>query len=251
MASDRAVALVTGASGIAASTIRLLAGRGLAVATVDREAQTVEGLAQSVEGLFGTVRDLTEPDAADDVVNRVVERFGRLDVLVNVVGISGRRFGDGPVHECTDDGWNTVLDVNLTTTFRMCRAALVEMTRVGRGSIVNTASVLGYAPNKLFATHAYAASKGGIIALTRAMASYYADQGIRVNAVAPGLIATPMSQRAQGDEATIAYIRERQPLTGTFGAADDVAEAIAFLALEQSRFVTGTVLEVAGGWGVA
>lgn len=251
MSGERAVALVTGASGIAASTVRHLAGRGLAVAALDRESANLKALEESVDGLLPVQRDLTEPDAASDAVGRVLERFGRLDILVNVVGISGRRFGDGPVHQCTDAGWETVLDVNLTTTFRMCRAALAPMLEAGRGSIVNTASVLGYAPAKLFATHAYAVSKGGIIALTRTMAAYYAEHGIRVNAVAPGLIDTPMSARAQGDEPTRAYIRGRQPLTGTLGSSEDVAEAIGFLALEQSKFVTGTVLEVAGGWGVA
>lgn len=143
------------------------------------------------------------------------------------------------------------MDTNVKTTFRVCRAALKPMLEAGSGSIVNTASVLGYAPSTLFATHAYGVSKGAIIALTRTMAAYYADKGIRVNAVAPGLIETPMSLRAQGDETTKAYIKTRQPLTGAFGAAEDVADAIGYLALEKSKFVTGTVLEVAGGWGVA
>lgn len=251
MAPDRKVALITGASGIAAATAQHFARQGIAVAALDRDADNLSALSGQVENLQAIRRDLTEADAADDAVAEVLGRHGRLDVVVNVVGISGRRFGDGPVHACTDEGWDVVMDNNLTTTFRMCRAALKPMVAAGSGSIVNTASVLGYAPAKLFATHAYAASKGAIIALTRTMAAYYADQGIRVNAVAPGLIETPMSLRAQGDETTRDYIRTRQPLTGTFGKADDVAEAIGFLALDHSQFVTGTVLEVAGGWGVA
>lgn len=251
MAPDRSIALVTGASGIAAATARYLSRQGLGVAALDRAPDNLAALGETIPDLLAIQHDLTEPAAATDAVAQVLARFGRLDVLVNVVGISGRRFGDGPVHSCTDEGWDTVMDTNLTTTFRMCRAALEPMMAAGHGSIVNTASVLGYAPAKLFATHAYAASKGAIIALTRTMAAYYADHGIRVNAVAPGLIETPMSLRAQGDEPTKAYIKHRQPLTGTFGAAEDVADAIGFLALDQSRFVTGTVLEVAGGWGVA
>lgn len=245
------VALVTGGSGIAAATIRLLAGAGLNVAAVDISRENLAVLEAEVSGLCAIRHDLVDLHAADDTIATVLDRFGRIDVLVNVVGISGRRFGDGPVDECTDAGWATVLDTNVGTTFRMCRAALRPMLEAGRGSIVNTASVLGYAPSKLFATHAYAASKGAIIALTRSMAAYYADRGIRVNAVAPGLIETPMSRRAQSDEASIAYIRQRQPLTGTFGKAEDVAEAVAFLALDNARFVTGSVVEVGGGWGVA
>ena len=126
------------------------------------------------------------------------------------------------------------------------------MLAQGSGVIVNIASVLAYAPNPdFFATHAYAASNGARIALTKAMAAYYARHGIRVNAVAPGLIATPMSQRAQNDPQIVAYLKTRQPLTGTFGAPDDVAQAILYLSSDAAMFVTGVVLEVAGGWGVA
>lgn len=251
MAHEPQVALITGSSGIAGATARLLASRGLTVAALDRDEANLKALAETVPGLLAIHADLTDASAANDAVAAVMARHGRLDVLVNVVGISGRRFGDGPIHQCTDEGWDVVMDTNAKTTFRMCRAALAPMMEAGRGSIVNTASVLGYAPAKLFATHAYAASKGAIIALTRTMATYYADHGIRVNAVAPGLIETPMSLRAQGDEPTKAYVKHRQPLTGTFGQAGDVANAIAFLALEESNFMTGSVLEVAGGWGVA
>jgi NAD(P)-dependent dehydrogenase (short-subunit alcohol dehydrogenase family) len=114
------------------------------------------------------------------------------------------------------------------------------------------ASVLAYAPSgSLFATHAYAASKGAIISLSRAMAAYYAAHQVRVNVVAPGLIATPMSARAQNDAATREYLRTRQPLTGDFGTADDVAGAIEYLSADRSAFVTGIVLEVAGGWSIA
>lgn len=251
MAPDRPVALVTGSSGIAGATARYLASRGLAVAALDRDEDNLRALGETVADLLPIHLDLTDAAAAADAVAQVLARHGRVDVLVNVVGISGRRFGDGPVHQCTNEGWDVVMETNLSTTFRMCRAALPAMMQARRGSIVNTASVLGYAPAKLFATHAYAASKGAIISLTRTMAAYYAEYGIRVNAVAPGLIETPMSIRAQGDEPTKAYIRHRQPLTGRFGAAEDVADAIGFLALDQSKFMTGTVLEVAGGWGVA
>jgi len=136
--------------------------------------------------------------------------------------------------------------------FCMCREALAPMLAQESGAIVNTASVLAYAPNPdFFATHAYAASNGARIALTKAMAAYYARHGIRVNAVAPGLIATPMSQRAQNDPQIVTYLKTRQPLTGTFGEPDDVAQAILYLSSDAAAFVTGVVLEVAGGWGIA
>ena len=172
--------------------------------------------------------------------------------MFNVVGISARRFGDGPVHEASDEGWDRAMDTNAKTTFMMCREVLRVMLERGNGSIINTTSVLAYAPNaEHFFTHAYAASKGAVIALTRSMASYYAAQGVRVNAVAPGLIETPMSRRAQSDEGILKYMKVKQPLTGGLGKAEDVADAALYLASDLSRFVTGEVLEVAGGWSVA
>jgi NAD(P)-dependent dehydrogenase (short-subunit alcohol dehydrogenase family) len=246
------VALITGATGIAAATARLFGQAGAQVAVVDRVAENLAALASRLPGLLTITADLVEAGAARQVVEAACAHFGRLDVLVNIAGISGRRFGDGPVHDATDAGWDVVMNTNARTMFSMCREALAPMLAQGSGVIVNTASVLAYAPNPdFFATHAYAASNGARIALTKAMAAYYARHGIRVNAVAPGLIATPMSQRAQNDPQIAAYLQTRQPLTGTFGEPDDVAQAILYLASDAARFVTGAVLEVAGGWGVA
>jgi NAD(P)-dependent dehydrogenase (short-subunit alcohol dehydrogenase family) len=248
---DGPVILLSGASGIAAAAARLFASAGCSLVVVDRQPDSLASLCREIPKAVPHEADLCVADAADTAVAKALTCFGRLDVLVNVAGISGRRFGDGPVDACTDLGWETVLQSNLTTTFRMCRSALKPMLAAGRGSIVNVSSVLGFAPGgALFATHAYAASKGAIIALSRAMAGHYAPHHIRVNVVAPGLIATPMSARAQEDEATKAYIRTRQALTGDLGTPEDVAWAIEYLALERAAFVTGVVLEVSGGWSV-
>jgi NAD(P)-dependent dehydrogenase (short-subunit alcohol dehydrogenase family) len=136
--------------------------------------------------------------------------------------------------------------MNLKSVFLVCRAAVPALRASGGGAIVNVSSVLGLVGDRDFATHAYAASKGGLIALTRAMAISYAGDGIRCNVVCPGLIETPMSARAQADPA----IRERlgvlQPLTGEPGRPSDVAEAVLYLAT--SPFTTGSVLTVDGGW---
>jgi NAD(P)-dependent dehydrogenase (short-subunit alcohol dehydrogenase family) len=244
--------LVTGASGIGAATVRRCLAEGARVFVVDRDDERVAALRAEIPGLAGVAVDLAGEVGAGAAVADAVAALGGLDVLVNVAGLSGRRFGDGPVHEASAAGWDAVMDNNARSTFLMCRFALAPMRRQGKGAIVNTGSVLAYAPAAAhFATHAYAASKGAIHALTRSMAAAYARDGVRVNAVAPGLIATPMSERAQGDPAIVAYLRERQPLTGAPGVPEDVADAVVFLASDEARFVTGTILEVAGGWGVA
>src|SRR5262245_19478345 len=121
MAADngRTVALVTGASGIAAATARLFAGTGHDLIVHDRNAASLESISREIPSILAVEADLCTPGAADAAVTTALDHFGRLDVLVNVVGISGRRFGDGPAHECTDDGWEIVMQTNLDTTFRM------------------------------------------------------------------------------------------------------------------------------------
>ena len=171
----------------------------------------------------------------------------RLDALVCAHGISGRSLGDGPVDSCTDAGWTAVIEANLTSVFRYARQAIPLLRANGGGAIVTVASVLGLVGgDEDFATHAYAASKAGVVGLTRAMASTYAREGIRCNAVAPGLIATQMSARAQGDERIRGRLHELQPLTGELGSPGDVAAACLYLAT--APFVTGAVLTVDGGW---
>jgi NAD(P)-dependent dehydrogenase (short-subunit alcohol dehydrogenase family) len=173
--------------------------------------------------------------------------FERFDALVCAHGISGRRFGDGPVDTCTEEGWDTVLDTNLKSVFLYAKRAIPALRANGGGAIVTLSSALGLVGgDDDFATHAYAASKAGVIGLTRAMAVTYAREGIRCNVVAPGLIATGMSERAQSNPAIVARLPELQPLTGDFGTPEDVAQA--FLYLATAPFVTGTVLSVDGGW---
>ena len=250
MKLEHQVAIITGSTGIGAATAQAFARAGAKLAVVGRSQDHLEQLRLELPDMLPIVIDLVENGAAKTVVERTLEHFGRLDVLVNIAGISGRKYGDGPVHEATDDGWDVVMDTNAKTTFSLCREALEPMMKQGSGSIVNMASVLAYAPNpEFFATHAYAACNGARIALTKSMAAYYAKYGIRVNAVAPGLIATPMSERAQTDIAILKYLQTRQPITGLPGTSQDVAEGILYLAT--SPFITGVILEIAGGWSVA
>jgi NAD(P)-dependent dehydrogenase (short-subunit alcohol dehydrogenase family) len=250
MAGKRA--LVTGASGIGAAAATRLRAEGARVFVADKDPERIDALCEALPGVRGAAGDLADEGVARLVVERALAALGGLDVLVNVAGLSGRRLGDGPVHRASAAGWDAVLWNNLRSTFLVCRFGIEPLLRQGRGAIVNTGSVLAYAPAaQHFATHAYAASKGAIHALTRSMAASYAARGVRVNAVAPGLIATPMSERAQAEAEVLAYVAERQPLTGAPGAPDDVAGAILYLVSDEASFVTGTVLEVAGGWSVA
>jgi len=221
------VAVVTGAAGgIGGAVGRVFEQAGARVVGIDREQA-----------------DLTR---ADDVV-RVFAEHQRLDILVNTAGISGRRLGDGPVDECTEGAWDAVLETNLKSVFLCCKHAIPKLRAAGGGAIVNVSSVLGLVGGDVdFATHAYAASKAGIIGLSRAIAVHYARDGIRCNVVAPGLVATPMSERAQRDESIRSRLAELQPLTADFGSPEDVASAVLYLAT--AGFVTGAVLTIDGGW---
>jgi NAD(P)-dependent dehydrogenase (short-subunit alcohol dehydrogenase family) len=251
------VLIVTSSTGIGAAAARLAveAGARLVVATGD-EASGWE-LASEI-GADVWVGDLTRPSAADSVVAQCLSKFARIDGLFNAAGLSGRRYGDGPADECTDDGWATTLAHNLNATFHMCRAVSRRMLQqeVGangvRGSILNMGSVLDSSPEpRHFANHAYAAAKGGVVALSRAMAAYYAPHKIRVNVIAPGLVRTPASERSEADPELSEFLKKKQPLTDGMFEAVEVARAALFLLSEDSRPVTGEVIRVDAGWSVS
>ena len=245
------IVMITGASGIAAASARLAASRGARVFVASLDAAECEALARDVGGAFHA-GDLTSEEQAEAAVGGCLARWGTVDALFNVAGISGRRFGDGPLHECTAAGWDATLAHNARSMFLVSRAVLRVMMAARRGSIVNMASVLAFSPEpRHFASHAYAASKGAVIALTTAMAAYYASYGIRVNAIAPGLVETPMSRRAQADPSIAELLRTKQPLAGGMLAADEVAAAALFLLGSESAAVTGQVFAVDGGWTVS
>jgi NAD(P)-dependent dehydrogenase (short-subunit alcohol dehydrogenase family) len=183
---------------------------------------------------------------------------GRLDVLLHVAGISGRKFGDGPMHDCSTEGWERVLRTNAEGTFLTNRAAVRLMLDQPidanglRGTVVNVGSVLDRSPSPAhFGTIAYAASKGAIRSMTLSAAARYAEYRIRFNLLAPGLIDTPMAARATNDSGIRSYLATKQPIAGGPGSADDVAEAALYLCEPASRFVTGAELVVDGGWSVS
>ena len=255
------VCLVTGSTGMAAAAAERLAAEGASVFVVSRTDGHARDLAERLLALGGhaawAAADLTEPGPTDAAIGACVSAFGRIDGLLSVAGGSGRRFGDGPIDELTPEAWDRTLALNLRSQALVSRAVVRAMLGQPandsgtRGSIVLVSSVLASHPVPgLFATHAYAAAKGGIEGLARAMAAAYASSGIRVNVVAPGLTATPMAARAASDPATVAFARRKQPLVDGFVQPLDVAPAAVYLLADESRAVTGQVLAVDGGWSV-
>jgi len=253
--------LITGASGIAASGARLFAGAGAPVFIVSRTAEKCELLADEINGDGGVAAwaqaDLTVEADVDAATAMCLKRFGRMDGLFGVAGGSGRRFGDGPIHEMPLDGWEATLKLNGHPAFLAARNAVRAMrtqppnSSGTRGSVVIVTSVLAAHPvPSHFATHAYAAVKGAEVSLTTALASYYATDGIRVNAIAPGLVRTPMAERAADDPAISAYAARKQPIAGGLLEPEEIAAAGLFLLSDASRHITGQILGVDGGWGV-
>src|SRR5215468_8198974 len=251
------VCLITGSTGIGAATARLAAREGAAAFVVSRDEESCRALAVEI-GCGYHVADLTRSGDVAEAVENLLARHDRIDALFNVAGVSGRKFGDGPVHECSEEGWDVTMETNVRSVFLMCRAVVRRMLEqpVGenglRGTILNMTSVLAFSPEpKFFATHAYAASKSAIIGLTQAMAAYYAPSRIRANAIAPALVRTPMSQRAQQNPDLLEFIKTKQPLSEDLIEADDVARAAVFLLSDDARKVSGEVMSVDAGWRVS
>ena len=254
--------LVTGSTGMAASAAHAIAGEGGLVFAVARTAERLADLAATIEADGGRCAWHAADLRSEADVEAAFEAFAavspRLDGVYSVAGISGRRFGDGPIHEATLEGWETVISANATSQFLVARAAVRRMlaqepdAQGSRGSVVLMSSTLATHPApRFFATHAYAASKGAIDALARTLAAYYAPHGIRVNAVAPSLVATPMSRRAQEDPAILAYLEAKQPLAGGPIDTDAVTGTALHLLSDDAAMVTGQVIAIDGGWSVS
>ena len=230
------VAIVTAAAdGIGRATAEAFTAAGARVVAVDVNAEGLAALdAEPV------VADVTDEVAVRDLVSAVVDRHGRVDSLVNVVG--GSRPGTTAI-DLTLDEWNRMLALNLTSTFLLCRAVLPHMEAAGGGTIVNVSSGAGL--RGMSKNPAYVAAKGGVAALTRALAIDHGPNGVRVNAVAPGPIRTPLMERNRTAEEIDAM--GGVAVLGRVGQPEEVAAAILWLASDASSYVVGQTLEVDGG----
>ncbi len=237
------VALVTGGNGgIGLAMAAGMAAAGAKVLLTGRDAAKGDAAAAGIDGAAFTAADLTRPEAAAELVAAAEARFGRLDILVNNAGMSVRKLPQ----DLSLAEWRSVLDLNLTSAFLLSQAAYPAMRRAGRGKIINIGSMLSLfgAP---YAT-AYGASKGGIVQLSRSLASAWAADGIQVNAVLPGWIDTQLTRDARDQvDGLEARVTARTP-AGRWGVPADMAGVAVFLASAASDFVTGAAIPVDGGF---
>jgi NAD(P)-dependent dehydrogenase (short-subunit alcohol dehydrogenase family) len=250
--SNKSIVIIGGTTGIGLSAAQAFIVAGANVVVVGRNPVNVKA-AQRALGphAFAFAGDAVRPKIAVRAIRHALQKFGAFHGLYHVAGGSGRKMGDGPLHELTDNGWEATLRLNLNSLFYSNRAAVQQflLQRSG-GSILNISSVLGFSPSpNFFATHAYAAAKSAVLGFTKSIAAYYAPKNIRCNVLAPALVDTPMAQRAANDRTIQKFIRHKQPLDGgRAGKPADLDGVAVYFMSDAAKFVTGQVLAVDGGW---
>ncbi len=252
---NKNIVIIGGNTGIGFSAAKAFVANEANVVVVGRNndsvAEAKKILGKNAEAISG---DAANADTAIKAINICIEKFGSFDGLYHVAGGSGRKMGDGPLHEITLDGWNKTLELNLTSLMLSNQAAIKKFLELKKGgTILNMSSVLSYSPSpQYFSTHAYAAAKSAVIGFTKSIGAYYAKNNIRVNVIAPALVETPMAQRAANDETILSFIKTKQPLDGgRIGQPEDLDGLAIYFMSEQSRFTTGQIIAVDGGWAIS
>ena len=252
---NKRVVIIGGTTGLGLAAAKCFVENGAKLVLVGRNAESVS----AAKELFGNNAEAISADAAQDgtavkAIESCMELFGGFDGLYHVAGGSGRKMGDGPLHELTLEGWNKTMELNLTSLMLSNQAAVKKFLELKHaGTILNMGSVLGYSPSpQYFSTHAYAAAKSAVIGFTKSIAAYYAKDNIRINAVTPALVETPMAARAANDNQIQSFIHTKQPLDGgRIGKPEDLDGIALYFMSDQSKFTTGQVVAVDGGWTVS
>lgn len=255
----KGIVVIGGTNGIGRSAAQAFLREGATVVAVGRNREVVDAASDELDrvapgNVQGLVGDAVQLETAERAITLSLQKFAAFDGLYHVAGGSGRRFGDGPLHEVTDEAITRTIELNLHSLIYSNRAAVRSfLDRRVSGSVLNMGSVLAFRPsNKYFATHIYAASKAAIVGFTQSVAAYYAPKNIRFNVVAPALVDTPMAARATADEEILRFIRTKQPLDGgRVGKPTDLDDLAVYFLSDLSRFVTGQVVAVDGGWSVS
>ena len=255
MLKNKNIVIIGGTTGIGLSAAKAFLINGANVVVVGRNPESVA----EAKTLLGSSAEVFSADAVDPAtsikaVNSCMTKFGGFEGLYHVAGGSGRRMGDGPLHELTLEGWNKTIELNLTSLMLSNQAAVKKFLELKKpGTILNMGSVLGYSPSPgFFSTHAYAAAKSAIIGFTKSVAAYYAKDDIRVNVIAPAVVETPMAQRAANDDEILSFIKTKQPLDGgRIGKPEDLDGMALYFMSDQSKFTTGQVISVDGGWSIS
>ena len=252
--SGKRLVIMGGTSGMGLSAALACINEGAQVVVTGRNEETARAAADQLKQNGKVlIADAVTEDAAVNAIRTCKEQFGGFEGMYHIAGGSGRKFGDGPLHELTLEGWQQTFNLNLTSLMLSNKAAINYFLEHRQpGAILNMGSVLGYSPSpKYFTTHAYAAAKSAVIGFTKSIASYYAASNIRVNVIAPALVETPMSQRAANDNEIVQFIKSKQPLDGgRIGVPTDTDGLAVFLLSDHSKFITGQVIAVDGGWSI-